>query len=70
MRYQGRVKKFLSDRAFGFVECPELPGDTFVHVRDLPPGMKGLEVGQKVEFELGPDRKGGSRQRAVAVTLV
>jgi cold shock CspA family protein len=69
MRFQGRVKKFLTDRGFGFIECKDLSGDTFVHIKDIQDGLNGLEVGAMVSFELGEDRKGNGRQRAINVTL-
>lgn len=70
MRYNGTVKRFDTQRGFGFITSPDLAGGTFVHISDCPLGTKYLEAGQRVEFALGPDRKGGNRQRATAVTLV
>jgi cold shock protein len=52
------VKFFNDDKGFGFI-TPENGGqDVFVHVSALQRGGT-LREGQKVEFEVGQDRKTG-----------
>jgi superfamily II DNA/RNA helicase len=54
----GSVKWFDARKGFGFIE--QLNGDdVFVHVSAIAGGdYKRLEEGQRVEFEVGPGRKG------------
>ncbi|GJM37063.1 MAG: hypothetical protein DHS20C19_04300 [Acidimicrobiales bacterium] len=55
---QGTVKFFNNDKGFGFIER-EGDSDVFVHFSNIAgDGFKSLEEGQKVEFEVGPGRKG------------
>jgi CspA family cold shock protein len=54
---QGKIKKLISDRGFGFVEGDR--GDLFFHhseVQDMP--FEELHEGQTVEYEVGQGRKG------------
>ena len=54
---QGKIKKLISDRGFGFVENDR--GDLFFHhseVTDVP--FEELREGQMVEYEVGQGRKG------------
>jgi CspA family cold shock protein len=62
----GTVKWFNNKKGFGFI-VPETGGqDVFVHISAVEKsGMKSLEEGQKVSFELAPDREG----RMTAVNL-
>lgn len=54
----GTVKFFNDDKGFGFI-TPESGGqDVFVHVSALQRGGS-LREGDKVNFELGQDRKTG-----------
>lgn len=53
----GTVKFFNHDKGFGFI-TPENGGqDVFVHVSALHGGS--LQEGDKVNFEIGQDRKTG-----------
>ncbi|MDW3218615.1 MAG: cold-shock protein [Acidimicrobiales bacterium] len=55
---QGTVKFFNNDKGFGFIER-EGDADVFVHFSNIAgDGFKSLEEGQRVEFEVGPGRKG------------
>jgi CspA family cold shock protein len=56
---QGVVKWFNVGKGFGFI-APESGGDDlFVHFSAIEGnGHKSLKEGQKVEFEVGPGRKG------------
>ena len=54
----GTVKWFNSEKGFGFI-AREGGDDVFVHFSAIEgTGYKSLEEGQKVEFEVGPGRKG------------
>ena len=56
----GTVKWFNSQKGFGFI-APEGGGnDAFVHISAVQrAGLYELAEGQKVEYELVPDRKSG-----------
>lgn len=55
----GTVKWFNKNKGFGFI-LPEIQGpDVFVHISSLEKsGLKSLTDGQRVSFELAPDREG------------
>ena len=54
----GTVKWFNNEKGFGFIER-EQGDDVFVHFSSIDGnGYKSLEEGQRVEFEVGPGRKG------------
>jgi CspA family cold shock protein len=55
----GIVKFFNSAKGFGFIS-PETGGkDVFVHVSAVEAsGMRSLNEGQRVSFEIQPDAKG------------
>jgi CspA family cold shock protein len=54
----GTVKFFNAEKGFGFISRDQ-GDDVFVHFSNIDAqGYKTLEVGQKVEFEVGPGRKG------------
>jgi len=53
----GRVKFFNPDRGYGFIAPNDGGPDIFVHVHDVEvAGMKILEAGQLVAYEVGPAR--------------
>jgi len=55
----GKVKWFNSSKGFGFIEREDKEKDVFVHhsaVRDA--GMKGLEEGQGLIFDIEEGPKG------------
>lgn len=55
----GSVKWFNTQKGFGFIAPDDGDKDVFVHVSALEKsGISFLNEGQKVEFELGRDRKG------------
>ena len=55
----GSVKWFNTQKGFGFIAPDDGEKDVFVHVSALErSGISFLNEGQKVEFELGRDRKG------------
>jgi CspA family cold shock protein len=62
----GTVKWFDSVKGFGFIQPDDGSKDAFVHISAVEKaGLTGLREGQKVEFELVPDK----RQRLSAENL-
>ncbi|MFM7126805.1 MAG: cold-shock protein [Actinomycetota bacterium] len=54
----GTVKFFNAEKGYGFISREDGP-DVFVHFSQIQSsGYKTLQEGQKVEFEVGPGRKG------------
>lgn len=63
----GVVKWFNNKKGFGFIVPENGGGDVFVHVSALQQsGLDALNEGQKVGYELAPDRQG----RMTAVNIV
>ena len=55
----GTVKFFNMDKGFGFIRPDDGTKDVFVHISAVErSGLRGLQEGQKVSFELQPDKKG------------
>ena len=55
---QGTVKWFNAEKGYGFISR-EGGKDVFVHFSAIQGnGYRSLEEGQKVEFEVGPGKKG------------
>jgi CspA family cold shock protein len=58
----GTVKFFNAEKGFGFISR-EQGDDVFVHFSAIQgTGYKTLEDGQRVEFDVGPGRKGEEAQ--------
>ena len=54
----GTVKFFNNEKGFGFISRED-GDDVFVHFSNIDgSGFRTLEEGQRVEFEIGPGRKG------------
>ena len=59
MAQQGTVKFFNADKGFGFIKPDGGGADIFVHITALQAaGLHGLNEGQKVTFDVEPDKKG------------
>jgi cold shock protein len=58
----GNVKFFNSEKGFGFISR-EGADDVFVHYSNIQgSGYRSLDVGQRVEFDVAPGRKGEEAQ--------
>ena len=54
----GTVKFFNAEKGYGFISR-DGEDDVFVHYSNIQgSGYRSLEAGQRVEFEVGPGRKG------------
>ena len=59
MSINGKVKWFNQSKGFGFIEREDKEKDVFVHVSAVQDaGMKGLEDGQALTFEVEDGPKG------------
>jgi CspA family cold shock protein len=59
---QGTVKFFNAEKGYGFISRDQ-GDDIFVHFSNIQgTGYKTLEEGQRVEFDVGPGRKGDEAQ--------
>jgi cold shock protein len=57
---QGIVKWFNGQKGFGFIQPDDGSKDVFVHISAVErAGLKGLNEGQKISFELVADRRTG-----------
>ncbi len=57
---QGTVKWFDGQKGFGFIQPEDGTKDVFVHISAVErAGMRSLNEGQKVSFDLVSDRKTG-----------
>ena len=56
----GTVKWFNGQKGYGFIQPDDGGQDVFVHISAVErAGLSGLNDGQKVSFDLEPDRKTG-----------
>ena len=59
MAQHGVVKFFNGERGYGFIKPDDGGRDVFVHVTAVEQaGLKGLNEGQRISFEVEPDKKG------------
>ncbi len=60
MATTGTVKWFNSDKGFGFIQPTDGGPDVFVHISAVErAGMRGLNEGQKISFDLVADKRTG-----------
>lgn len=66
----GTVKWFNATKGYGFIQ-PEAGGaDIFVHVSAVErAGLRGLDEGQKVSYELEQDKRSGKMAAGSLQTL-
>jgi cold shock protein len=56
----GTVKWFNAEKGYGFIQPDEGGKDVFVHISAVEQaGLRSLQEGQKVDFEVVPDRRSG-----------
>jgi CspA family cold shock protein len=56
----GTVKWFNSEKGYGFIQPDDGGADVFVHISAVEQaGMRGLNEGQKINYEVQPDRRTG-----------
>ncbi len=59
MAQTGVVKFFNTDKGYGFIKPDDGSGDIFVHITAVEQaGLRALNEGQKVAYEIEPDKKG------------
>jgi len=59
MSLKGKVKWFNGKKGYGFIEREDKEKDVFIHVSALrEAGMKGLEDGQALTFDIEEGPKG------------
>jgi cold shock CspA family protein len=66
MRYQGKLKKWDADRGYGFIEADDGGQDIFVHVSAFARDGTAPTEGERLSFEIEPDRDG--KKKAVRVS--
>lgn len=63
MRVTGTVKFFNAAKGYGFISPADGSKDVFLHASALEKaGIRSLNEGDKVTFELEDDRKGRGKQ--------
>ena len=69
-RINGIVKFFVEDKGWGFITPEEGGKDVFVHLSDLPEGVRTLPEQTRVTFVIADsDRKKGDGKKAVQVQV-
>ncbi|MDB5632940.1 CspA family cold shock protein [Nitrobacteraceae bacterium AZCC 2161] len=59
MGMSGTVKFFNGERGYGFIKPDDGGRDVFVHITAVErAGLKDLVEGQRITFEVEPDKKG------------
>jgi cold shock protein len=59
MAMSGTVKFFNGERGYGFIKPDDGGRDVFVHITAVEhAGLKSLAEGQRIQFEVEPDKKG------------
>jgi CspA family cold shock protein len=65
---QGTIKRYLDDRAFGFIRPDDGGPDMFVHIRNFPFGTVP-EIGMRVAYDVANNPRSG-RPEAVGVRVL
>ena len=61
----GTVKWFNSDKGYGFIQPDASGPDVFVHISAVEQaGLRSLNEGQKISYEVIADRRSGKAQPA------
>jgi len=59
MALTGTIKFFNAERGYGFIKPDDGGRDVFVHITAVESaGLKVLNEGQRIIFEVEPDKKG------------
>ena len=59
MAMTGTVKFFNAERGYGFIKPDDGGRDVFVHITAVErAGLKSLTEGQRLSYEVEPDKKG------------
>ena len=59
MASQGTIKFFNGEKGYGFIKPDDGSRDIFVHVTAVEQaGLQSLSEGQKIAYEVEPDKKG------------
>jgi CspA family cold shock protein len=59
MAMAGVVKFFNAERGYGFIKPDDGGRDVFVHITAVErAGLKSLNEGQRISFDVEPDKKG------------
>jgi CspA family cold shock protein len=59
MAQTGVVKFFNTEKGYGFIKPDGGGNDIFVHITAVEQaGLRSLSEGQKISFEIEPDKKG------------
>jgi len=59
MSFTGTVKFFNGERGYGFIKPDNGGADVFVHITAVErAGWNGLTEGQRITFDVEPDKKG------------
>jgi len=59
MAQSGTIKFFNAEKGYGFIRPSDGGRDIFVHITAVEQaGLASLNEGQKISFEIEPDKKG------------
>jgi len=67
-RYQGKLRKWNTERSYGFILASDSGQDVFVHISAFPRDGRVPQEGDELSFEVAPDGQG--RKHAVRVQPV
>ena len=66
----GTVKWFNETKGFGFIQPDNGGSDVFVHISAVErAGMRGLQEGQKVSYEMETDKRSGKQSAGSLQTV-